>query len=83
METRTFFTSMNRHSIKPLLSDALDSLLSLRASTSRHALAVSQIEAVVAPLAFSPPSNLLNAFLRSQDSIELNGESSVTFVPYM
>ncbi|GAA5955434.1 hypothetical protein JCM3765_006776 [Sporobolomyces pararoseus] len=63
---------MNRHSIKPLLSDALDSLLSLKASTSRHALAISQIEAVVAPLAFSPPSNLLNAFLRSQDSIELN-----------
>jgi len=66
---------MNRRTIKPLLADALDTLLSLKASTARHAIALSQIEAVVTPLAFSPPPNLLSAFIRSQDSIEHNGKS--------
>ncbi|GAA5901968.1 uncharacterized protein JCM6883_000453 [Sporobolomyces salmoneus] len=63
---------MNHRTIKPLFADALDTLLSLKSSITRHAIAFSQIEAVVAPLAFSPPPNLINAFLRSQDSMERN-----------
>ncbi|GAA5871070.1 hypothetical protein JCM16303_001680 [Sporobolomyces ruberrimus] len=63
---------MNHRTVKPLLADALDTLLSLTSSPTRHAIALSQIEAVVAPLALDPHLNLFNAFLKSQDSIEHN-----------
>ncbi|GAA6061753.1 hypothetical protein JCM10212_000733 [Sporobolomyces blumeae] len=63
---------MSTRSFKPLLADALDSLLSLRATSTRHSLALAQIEAVLAPLALDPNPVLLDAFLTSQDSVDRN-----------
>ncbi|GAA6010889.1 hypothetical protein JCM11491_004585 [Sporobolomyces phaffii] len=63
---------MNHRTLKPLLGDALDTLLSLKTSPTRHGIALSQIEAVVAPVALDRNLHLAHAFLTSQHSLEHN-----------
>ncbi|GAA5924981.1 uncharacterized protein JCM15063_005783 [Sporobolomyces koalae] len=63
---------MNHRTFQPLVADALDTLLSLHSTPARHAIAISQIEAVVAPLALDPHPKLVHAFLASQDRLDCN-----------
>lgn len=70
--------TMNDRTVERVVADALDALLSLDSTPSRHATALSEVEAVVAPLALSPRQTLVDAFLRSQDSIETNRKFSLS-----
>jgi hypothetical protein len=59
-------------SLKLTLSNAVDDLLSLNSTFEQHAVALSEIEGLIASLALDSSPSKLDAFLRSQDSLGRN-----------